>query len=226
VKKVRFLQVRDEDTAQVGGLVVSTDTGVYRWIANFREWVWDGAAGQRLFTWYENDEFEEITPDEAAVLVETLPRYDGRRFKWLLDGFRRETLRLSCADLGLNVRLPLRRPTADGQLVQALRDAPAGVWVSMRLFPADKKVAARKWVSEVRLGMIKRLAPLGTLEAHLVVLDDGWLEARVRRTVADDAVIELARSLAVRAHEGQLDSERERLTRKYRRMGRLLSGTT
>jgi len=204
--KVRFLADHDSDTRRVTGVVAATENGVYRWIPNFHEWVGDVGADRRLYSHDFDRELVEITPEEAAQLVVSLPLFDARRFAWVLRTFERETDRVSSEDLGLDVELRAKRPTADKHLVENVRNAPLGTWVPMRRFRAGEAVKARQWASEVRLGKKKRLTSLGPLDAKVVHLEDGSLEARVRRSDSDGtALVDAAQRLATAAHGLQKD---------------------
>jgi hypothetical protein len=158
------------------------------------------------------------TPDHAEVVpvaertlaklrgrgmevVEVRPRFDSRSERWALDRYKQEPNKLTMRDLGLVS--DQARVTSDPQPIEAVRTAPAGMWVALRRFPPEKAAAARKWVSEVRRGR-KRLASLGPLEARVERAADGWLEALARRE-ADRALEESARALAEMAHGLQKD---------------------
>jgi hypothetical protein len=205
----KFKAVHDDADGRVLAVVVTVVSrevcGVFAWVPNFGEWVFDRWFADDLNRLRPVNKFVDISPDEAARLVETLPKLDGRRFGWVLDGLGHEQRRLSCADLGLDAQVPVKRPSASAALRESLRKAPLGTWVKARVFPAGKESAARKWVSEVRLGQKRNFESLGPLEAVTVRRADGSSEARVRRSVANVALPELARSLAATAHGLQKD---------------------
>ncbi|MDR1265200.1 MAG: hypothetical protein LBK42_06450 [Propionibacteriaceae bacterium] len=203
-----FWAVIDPEDGETYAVAVATDVvrpgyeDLYRWVPNFRQWVRDD---QLYRDWHsfqgdQVNQFKAITADEALALVRGLPRFDGRRDKWILDEYGAVSDRLSLADVGLF--WDRKRATADASLVEAVRNAPLGEWVPFRRFPPDGRAAARKWASEVRLGKRKRLAGLGPLEVRSVRLADGSTEVGVRRAAS---VVEAARGVAERAHGLQRD---------------------
>jgi hypothetical protein len=105
----------------------------------------------------------------------------------------------------LDVPAKVKRPTSDKEIVETIRKAPIGTWVTVRQFTQEQAQAARTWVSEVRTGKKKRLAALGCLEAVAVQQGDGSVEAQVRRVVNGPLIVEKASQLAMIAHGLQKD---------------------
>lgn len=205
----KFYAVRDRDDGELYAVMVMTDqarpglTHAYRWIPNFKEWVIDRGLKRdlRSFPGDQLNEFTEIDPKRAADLVRELPKITTR---WVVDSYKGETERLASAALGLPVDDVSARPTTDPHMVDSVRKARPGTWVPVRVFPAEKGAAARKWASEIRLGAKARLASLGPLDARVVPSGEG-LEVHVRRAVTSSAVVQVAQRIAEAAHASQLD---------------------
>ncbi|WP_347351268.1 HD domain-containing protein [Intrasporangium sp.] len=200
----RFFAVQDrDDGGTLYALMAMSDqlrpgfTQAYRWMPNFDVWVVDRGLKRdfRSFPGDQLNEFEEIDRARARDLVRELPRIATR---WVLDAYKDESERLTSADLGLE------SPSAPPDVIDAVRKARPGEWVSARVLPAAKYAAARKWVSEIRLGKKARWAQLGPLEARLV-RGDAVIEAYVRRATSSGAVVAAAQRIAEAAHAGQLD---------------------
>lgn len=205
----KFYAVRGADDHKLYGLMAMSDalrsgyTRAYRWVPNFGQWVADRPL-LRDFRTFDGDplnEFEEIDLRRALELVRELPKFTAR---WVIDSYKSETERLTSTDLGLPVDVAAPRPTTDPRMVESVRKARPGTWVPVRVFPAEKGAAARKWASEVRLGAKARLEPLGPLEARVVSSGEG-LEVHVRRAVTSSAVVQVAQRIAEAAHAGQVD---------------------
>lgn len=204
----KFYAVRDRTKGDRYAVIALSDirrpgyTRAYRWVPNFKAWVLDRAL-LRDFRSRDVDqanEFDPMDPADALQLAHDLPPV---RARWVLDAYRGEDERLSSADLGAPVA-DQSRPTTDPHLADTVRKTPPGTWIPVRTFPRTKSTAARKWVSEVRLGKKARLQPLGPLEARLETEED-IITAYLRRPESSGSIVATAKSIAEAAHQGQQD---------------------
>jgi len=203
---VEFFEFRKAGSRKPAGVAALIDAGLFCYVPAMNAWIKDNdlladhSAKRKTWQW------TSVSSGRAATLTRNVKWGQRESDGAALDRYASEPERRGSVDLGLDIDLRAKRVSADIRLIDAVRSELPGRWTPARRFAPDQAAAARKWVSEVRTGQRKRFQELGPLDAVLVRLEDGTIEARVRRSTQGEGLVALAQSLAATAHGMQKDA--------------------